>query len=225
MAEGIFITGTDTGSGKTVVTGLLKRYLREKGHRCAAHKWVQSGSASADDSDMHKKIGGVESGEENAVTVSYSFDYESSPHLAASVEGENISPEKIIEDHCYLAEKFDIVLSEGSGGLLVPYDEEHTLCDIVRRLNLPVLIVAANKLGVINHTLLTIEYLRQRRLKIMGIIFNDICPDADEKILADNVGIVQKLSGVKALCRLPYSKETDKLYSALIKGDLECLAG
>lgn len=215
--SGIFIAGTDTCVGKTVVTALLKRYLREQGKRCVTHKWVQSGADIDDDLSVHRQIGGIENGEEKFDCVSYRFKHPSSPHLAASLENKSIDKQKIIDDYNALKNNFDLVLAENSGGLLVPYNQSDTMADIALGLELPVVLVAGNKLGAINHTLLTIEYLRSKKINILGVIFSDLSADIDPVIGEDNLKIVEKISGVNIFGRLPYSEQIESLYGDFVK--------
>ncbi len=126
-----------------------------------------------------------------------------SPHLASRAEGKSISSLKIIKAFKSLSNKFDFVLVEGVGGALVPYDQGHLVIDIVKDLSLPVLVVAQNKLGAINHTLLTIEALRARKLKILGIVFNNVKGE-NKRILNDNPRIIKALSKDKVIGALPW---------------------
>ena len=96
-----------------------------------------------------------------------------------------------------------MTIVEGVGGALVPVDRNTTVLDMVKELQIPVIIVAGNKLGTINHTLLTVEAVKMRRMKLLGIIFNDLYPDQDEAVLNENAKISAVLSGEKVLGQLP----------------------
>ena len=196
MGNSIFITGTDTGVGKTLVAGFLARYFTEKGLRTTTQKWVETGREEGAESDL----------------TPYIFKYPSSPHLAARLEERSIDPGVIKEAHLRLRSEFDLVIVEGTGGFLVPINDEETIGDLVRELLLPVLIVAENRLGAINQTLLTVEALRARRLSAAGIVFNRLSAEGEELILEDNLRIVEKLTGVKILGELPFRADIDKLY-------------
>ena len=106
---------------------------------------------------------------------------------------------------------FDFVIVEGAGGVLVPFNRKKLIIDIAKDLNLPVVVVAANKLGAINHTLLTIEALKIRSLKIIGIIFNNQSNKGNDIVLEDNPKIVRQLSGQRILGTLPWTKNKDIL--------------
>jgi len=217
----LFIAGTDTGVGKSIVTGLLGRYFVEKGFSTVTQKWIQTGNVSRDfacDVNTHFAIMGKRKTDfikHKPYISPYLFKTPSSPHLAASLEGKTISSKKIISSFKLLNKEFDIVLVEGSGGVLVPFNQRRTILDIVEELHLPVLLVAANRLGAINHTLLTIEALKSRKINITGIIFNNF-KDTDKKIIIDNVRIVRKLSDVDILGSLPWDVSYDRLYHKFI---------
>lgn len=193
--KGIFVTGTDTGVGKTVVTSLLARYLRDKGINVVTQKWVLSGAKSA----------------KTTPRLPYTFKFASSPHLAAKLERKKISVEKIKKSYQLLEKNFDFVIVEGIGGALVPLNHKKLVIDIAKELKLPVVIVAANKLGAINHTLLTVEAIRRRGMNIIGIIFNNLSTKTNKIILKDNVEIIKKLTGEKILGVLPRIKAKDSL--------------
>ncbi|MDD5477458.1 MAG: dethiobiotin synthase [Candidatus Omnitrophica bacterium] len=216
--KGIFVTGTDTGSGKSTVTGLLAKYLREKGDKVITQKWVQTGSRFSTDINLHLKIMGVS---KNEITeyldyvCPYVFKLPASPHLAAKAENKKIKIAKIKQSFKSLSLKFDLVIVEGIGGALVPVDEKRLVIDIANELGLPVLVVAQNKLGAINHILMTIEVLKQRKMKILGIVFNN-CPGQDKLILQDNPEIVRKITKQKILGVLPQEKRLDLLYKKFL---------
>lgn len=211
----IFICGTDTGVGKTIVTGLLLKEFREKGIKAISQKWVQTGCAGfPSDIEQHLKIAGISKKEikdDLSLINPYCLKFPSSPHLAAKLEKKRLDVKVIKDSFNKLSKKYDYVIVEGVGGTLVPFDDKTLIIDIVKELKLPVLIVADNKLGAINHTLLTIESLKKRGLKIVGIIFNNTEKANDKRINRDNPKIIQKLSGVKVLNVLPYSKKINSL--------------
>lgn len=218
-----FISGTDTGVGKTVITSFLKRYFREQGLSVVTHKWIQSGALEDDDLQTHRQLGGITEKEENYCCVSYRYNYPASPHLAAALENASIDKDKIISDYRKLEKDFDIVLVEGAGGLLVPYSDKATIADIVKELQLPVFLVVGNKLGAINHALLSINYLMLNEQKLAGVIFKDLSASVDKKIAVDNVDIVERLSGQKVLGHLCYREDLLSLYGEfkkIIKGKL-----
>lgn len=220
MSKGIFITGTDTGVGKTVVTGLLARYLLESGVSVITQKWVQTGYADFASSDIGQHLSMMRgekyfAGSYQKHLLPYTFKMPSSAHLASRLEKRSIDQSKIIKSFRFLAERFDCVLVEGAGGALVPLSSKGLIIDIAKKLDLPVLIVAQNKLGAINHTLLTIEALKKRKFKILGIVFNDSKTD-DALIRKDNPKIIKALSKVNVFGVLPRIRKQDELYRAFL---------
>ena len=202
--NGIFVTGTDTSVGKTVVSDLLRRYLKDKGYRVVKQKWIETGRDSVlQHMDFH-------------LTNPFIFKFPSSPHLAARLEGKRINANKIKKSFKTLSKRFDFVIVEGIGGALVPISEKRLVIDIAKELKLPVLIVVGNKLGAINHTLLTVEAIRKRKMKIRGLIFNNRFKGGNKLILKDNVKIIEKLTNVKALGVLPRAENRRQLYKAFI---------
>ena len=141
------------------------------------------------------------------------FNFAASPHLAAKLEKKRISEQKIKQSFKFLAALFDQVIVEGIGGALVPFNNKKLVIDIAVDLALPVLIVAQNKLGAINHTLLTIEALQKRKMKILGVVFNSQPDKESQIILDDNPQIIKALTKVRIFGSLPWLKDKDKLYT------------
>ena len=220
MTKAILVTGTDTGVGKTVTTGLLARFFLTKGCRVITQKWVQTGCAKFPEEIqshlrlMQKTRSYVR--DYYGHVSPYVFDRASSPHLASGLEKRKIRKDKIKDSFAYLLKRFDFVIVEGSGGALVPFDRKHLLIDIAKDVKIPVLIVAGNRLGAINHTLLTIEALKRRKLKILGVIFNNQKELTQDIILKDNPRIIRKLTGQRILGTLPRLKNKEALYRKFI---------
>ncbi len=218
--KAIFVTGTDTGVGKTVVTGCLARFLKEKGYAVITQKWIETGCEEEFSRDVmeHLKIMGSNIGSISGYlrhVSPYVFTTASSPHLASSIEKRKINADKIIKSFKLLSGYFDFVIVEGVGGALVPLDKKRLVIDIARHLDLPVLVVAQNKLGAINHTLLTIEALQSRRLKVMGIVFNNSKGEKKE-ILRDNPRIIKSHVKQQIFGILPWVAGQKKLYRRFI---------
>lgn len=219
-ARAVFVTGIDTGVGKTVVCGLLARYLSDKGCRVITQKWVQTGSAGfPKDIDIHLRLMGRSRRQISdylSYAAPYNFKFASSPHLAARLQKKRINPARIKSSFRLLSKEFDFVIVEGTGGALVPLDEKTLVIDMAEELNLPVLIVAKNRLGAINHTLLTIEAVRARHMKILGIIFNSSYRNENKVILNDNPKIIRALADEAILGNLSWLKDRDSLYKAFL---------
>lgn len=218
--KALFIAGTDTGVGKTIVTGCLAKYLSRRGYNVITQKWIQTGCASIFSSDIkvHLKFMGrsVDSLRENlGLTAPYIFKQVSSPHLAGCIENKKINADKIIKSFKLLSERFDFVIVEGTGGILVPFDKKHLVIDIVKELDLPVLIVAENRLGAINHTLLTVEGLVVRKIRILGLVFNNL-KEKNKLILKDNPEIIGALTKQRIFGILPRQDSYQKIYEKFI---------
>lgn len=209
--KAIFIVGTDTGVGKTVICRCLTDYLTKKGYRVITQKWVQTGAKSFSESDIAGHYFRPSKFHFPLQVLPYCFRFPSSPHLAAKLENKRIDIKKIVKSFHDLCKKFDSVIVEGTGGIMVPFNEKCTSIDLVKKLKLPVIIVVGNKLGCINHTLLTVESLKRRGIKIIGLIFNNIFPKQEELILKDNPRIIEKISGVKVLGVIDREKSKNKL--------------
>ncbi|MBU0965447.1 MAG: dethiobiotin synthase [Proteobacteria bacterium] len=201
----VFITATGTGVGKTVVSSLLIGFLREQGLKAGYQKWVSTGGEMPEDLlyCLEKNHMEFDQGELDSQVV-YRFLMPASPHLAAELEGREVDPEKIQEVFACSASVHDVLVVEGVGGVLVPLRRDLLLADFLTGLQLPVIIVAHSGLGTINHTLLTIEALRQRKLTVLGVVFSDEQEGmaADDPLVADNMRTVGDMAGVEVFGRL-----------------------
>ncbi|WP_350019418.1 dethiobiotin synthase [Priestia flexa] len=204
MGKGLFITGTGTDVGKTYVTGLLVKKLRENGYECGYYKPALSGAKVEHaqlvpgDAKHVLETAGIHEKPEN--TVSYIYKQAVSPHLAANLEGNPVDIKVIKTDYQRAKAKYDYVAVEGSGGILCPirWDDQHILLeDIVKELDLSTIVIADAGLGTINATVLTIEYLRARDIEVKGIIFNR---SHEGNIMEeDNQRMVEVLTGVSVI--------------------------
>lgn len=181
----IFVSGIDTGVGKTIATGVYAQKMQSQGILVSTQKMVQTGCLGqiADDILIHRQIQGIVPTQEDldGTTCPYVFEYPCSPHLAAKMAKRPILPEIIDEATQKLLQKYDCVLLEGAGGLLVPYNENETLLDFIAQRAYPVILVTSGKLGSINHTLLSLEACRQRNVTVLSLIYNEF-PKNDKTI-------------------------------------------
>ena len=170
-----FITGTDTNAGKTFCTALLTRALRGKGFETIALKPLCSGPR--DDVEILQAASGqrLSLDETNPVWL----QAPAAPLVAASLENRTIALNALDAWFRNLSQKHPSLLVEGAGGWLVPITPTETIADLAARLSLPVILVVANRLGCINHTLLTLESIRARGLHCPGIILNNLAADPD----------------------------------------------
>lgn len=209
--SGVFITGTDSSVGKTMVCGLLAGFLRMSGMDVITQKWVQTGTAGwPSDLAMHRRLMGLPEAVPEGVLEDlcpYRFSYPSSPHLAAEREGRIIDPGVIEKAYRRLEAAHELVLVEGAGGILVPLAKGMLICDLVSRIGLSVLIVVENRLGCINHALLTVEAVRRRDIPLEGLIFNRVPGGGSwspEELLADNIRVVEEITGGPVLGEVPF---------------------
>lgn len=218
MARSLFITGTDTGVGKTMITGLLLKKLIGAGKKAVTQKWVQTGcSGISDDILTHLRSAGLPEDSRGAYANDispYVLREPASPHLAAAMENTVISAGKIKSSFRRLAENHDIVLVEGAGGPLVPVSTRTLIIDLVRDLSLPVLIVSDNRLGAINHTLMAFETCVNRGLEVAGIILNNTVPREETVILEDNRRIIDVFTGGKVLGEIAHDRTPGRSLSS-----------
>lgn len=170
---GLFIAGTDTGVGKTVITAGIAGYLRRRGVDCGVMKPVEAGSLSgAKDSDSVylKRIS--DSPDDLDLINTYAFEAPLAPGVAAEQQGAEISFDRIYESYKKLEILHPQVLVEGAGGLIVPLGKHRSLVDLIKYLNLPVLLVARLGLGTLNHTLLSLAYLENQGIPVVGVVLN-----------------------------------------------------
>lgn len=218
MHKGLFVTGTDTGAGKTVVTAVLATALHARGFRVGVMKPVESGCPQGDDGlrPLDALLLRAASGCDAplALVNPYALAHPLAPALAAELEGVHIYIGYIRECYERLASDHDIVLVEGAGGLLAPLTGQRTMRDLAVDLDLPVLLVAGNCLGVINHTALTVEAIRQQGLPLVGVILNHTHPQVDEAVRT-NAESIRRWGGAPLLGELPYvpDLEHDQLSS------------
>ncbi len=181
-----FISGIDTDAGKSYATALLARLLKDEGRSVITHKFVQTGGDMID-IKIHRKVMREELKEEDyeGLTSPIVFNYPASPHLAAAIDGREIDFGKIEESLEILSKKYDIVLTEGAGGLHVPLKGFYTTLDYIVEHKLPLVFVTSGRLGSINHTLLSLEVCRNRGVELAMVLYNSFF-DSDEVISADS---------------------------------------
>ncbi len=187
----ISICGIDTGVGKSVVTGLLGRFLLDQGASVLTQKLVQTGCAGrSEDIVVHRRLMAMpwQDADEEGLTCPYCFPFPASPHLAAELEGEEIDPVRLTGTSRELAGRVDWLLVEGVGGLLVPLNRDLLLLDYLARQQYPLILVSTPRLGSINHTLLSLEAIRQRSARLLGLVYN-LHGDFPPEIVRDSMGI------------------------------------
>ena len=201
MPRGIFIIGTDTEVGKTVVSAGLMHLLLENNYNAAYFKPVASGqvllngSYQSADAAFVKTVAGFAE-EENNITP-FSFKNAVAPHFAARLEGRVIDLAVIQDTIQYLKKRYEFIIAEGAGGLAVPLNDQGFMqYDLIRELGFPCLLVCRTGLGTINHTLLTLSLAKSAGLTIKGIVMNG---DRQTEAETDNIETIRKLSGIAAI--------------------------
>ena len=181
MANGIFITGTDTGIGKTIASCAVMHELAKQGHKVAGMKPIASGACLQDgqlqNEDALALIQHANISVDYQQVNPYCFEPAIAPHIAAEQANVDIDMSIIQESFAELAKQVDWVVVEGVGGWLVPINKKQVVADIALELQLPVILVVGLRLGCINHALLTMESMRSKGVNIMGWIANQIAPN------------------------------------------------
>ena len=204
MSQGYFITGTDTGIGKTWSTVALMQYFKNQGKSVLGMKPVASGAKEIDGSLVSedvvylKKI--IDSTDDDDLVSPIRLKPPIAPTIAAVKSGVTIDIDKVWKAYEVLSNRHDFVVVEGIGGLMVPVDDTLFVADLVCKMDLPLVIVGSDYLGTINHTLLTVEYAKSRNIRIKGIIIN---------MLKDDDGFVreiEKYSSVPILGTIPFKE-------------------
>ncbi len=213
MIRGVFVTGTDTGVGKTRVAGGLVRRLRAAGVGAVPTKPVQTGAVRdargrlrAGDVEEALAIAGLSLPEpERDELATYRFEPACSPHLAARLAGQPIELARITAATARLADRYGAVVVEGAGGVLVPLGPATTMLDLAAALGLPAVVVARAGLGTLNHVLLTVDALRRRDVCVAGVVLNDAepAPDGSGWIRDDNARTLGE-RGARVLARVPW---------------------
>ncbi len=213
MSRGIFITGTDTGVGKTVVTAGIVRWLRRKGIDTVPMKPVQTGAEkrggelAAPDLAFCLAASGMQpSPDELRLMSPYLYEPACSPHLAGRLAGRYPETAKITECLGALLARHQTAVVEGAGGIMAPLNETDTMLDLMRTMGFPVVLVSRVGLGGINHALLSIQALRAARLELLGVIFNQpAAPSPEDRFIEeDNPRTIARLGGVTVLGKIDY---------------------
>lgn len=207
--KGLFITGTDTGVGKTFVAAGLARCLRDRGIATGVLKPAETGCAlrrgrriPSDGTFLKFMAGAREPIEE---LVPYRLAAPLAPQVAAEREGIRIQTRRLQAAFRTISSRYDCTLVEGAGGILVPVTRKTTMVDLMKQFDLPVLLVSRIGLGTLNHTLLTLYYLAKHRVPVAGIVFNDPhgCRDLSAR---SNPATLEQWTSVPILGNIPYRK-------------------
>jgi len=196
-----FITGTDTAVGKTYLTRLMIASLRAEGRDAYGFKPISCGDR--DDGRMLAEISG-----NLPIDVANPLHFASpvAPYVAALLENKSIDPAVLVESYQKFSENKEIVLVEGAGGWEVPITENYFISDLAKDLGLPVILVAANRLGALNHILLTLAAIEAKGLTCAGVILNQLEDEMDTPMIT-NKGILASLTDIPVLDHIIHNQD------------------
>lgn len=190
-----FVTGIDTDAGKTYCTAWLANRLVAEGMRVITQKFVQTGCEEySEDIETHRRLMGCGMFPEDIdhTTAPVIYRYPCSPHMAAKMENRPIDLEAIENSSVKLAQRYDVVLIEGAGGMMVPLSDEMLTIDYPVSRKLPVILVTHGILGSINHTLLSLEAIRSRGLELPYVLYNEFFDSRDPKIAGETLEFLKR---------------------------------
>ncbi len=221
-SRGIFVAGTDTGVGKTLVSAALARHLKDRGHRVGVMKPIETGvslSATAQ-SDAARLRSIVESDDTLGALCPFQFPLPLAPVAAAQMERGVIDEQTIVQTYRLLAQHHQFMVVEGIGGVRVPLSRRSDLMDLIARLRLPVVVVGRSGLGGINHALLTIEALQRRKLTVAALVLNAVRPvrsQVERLQERTTVDALRQLAGLPVIGPLPYRSELSKQFRRTVQ--------
>lgn len=203
--NGIFITGTDTEIGKTLIAGGVAASLKQAGVHVGVMKPISTGDAS--DAQFLKHVAQVD--DSLALINPICLQYPLAPSVSARLEDKQIDLSTIEKTYAKLTQKYDFMIVEGVGGIAVPINEDFLVAHLISQLNLPILIVADAGLGTINHTMLTVAFAKQFNLQIAGIVLNLFRPETAGLAEQTNPAEIERLTHVPVVGVVPYEKRLD----------------
>jgi len=203
-----FITGTDTGVGKTLISCALLHALAARGKRVAGFKPIAAGCDADGKNDDAKALRAASTMELTCEQVNpYCFHQAMAPHLAARNEGVQIDLSRILTSYQELSRQADEVIVEGAGGFVVPLNDRQTSADLAQDLGLPVILVVGMRLGCLNHALLTVRAIADYQLECAGWVAN--VSNADTPALRENIEALRERIAAPLLGIVPYQSQPD----------------
>lgn len=207
MGQGYFVTGTDTGIGKTTVSCALLYAFAAQGHKVIGMKPIAVGVENGKWLDVEQLLTSSNVNVTRQQINPYAFDLPISPHLAAAQQaGREIDLKVIQQAYQALSAQADRVVVEGAGGFLVPVNQHQTGADLAQALNLPVILVVGMRLGCLNHALLTAQAIKTAGLTLAGWVAN--CIDPQMLAVAENIATLEQRLDCPLLGVVPFTKET-----------------
>lgn len=223
----LFIVGTGTDVGKTYVTGLIVKKLKEAGHNPAYYKAAMSGNDRQEDGTLIpgdakfvKDISGIS--QPLTDMCPYIYEVAVSPHLASKIEGNPVELQVVKDGFRALEENYDYITMEGSGGIICPIRQDDTsimLEDLIKELGFTCLLIADAGLGTINSVVLTVEYLRSHNIEVKGIIFNNY--EEGNVMHDDNLKMCEKMTGLKVISKVKTNDQNLDINAEVLAGIYE----
>jgi dethiobiotin synthetase len=206
--RGVFVTGTDTGIGKTVVTAALGLAAQAQGRSAICLKPAQTGwvGETTSDPEFVQMVLGTD--EPFEAVCPYSLPAPLAPAVAAALEGRRLDPAVVADAYRALSERYDLVIVEGAGGLLVPFSDGVDMGGLAALLDIPLIVVARPGLGTLNHTLLTLESLHRRGATVLGVGISGY-PEEPGLDALTNPGVLARLTPVPLLGVIPHDPDID----------------
>ena len=198
----IFITGTDTGVGKTIIAGALASALRIKGVRVGVMKPISCGGR--EDAEFLMECAGIK--EPLDLVNPIFLKHPLSPNVAAAIEKKKIDLKKITQALEFFKKKYDTLVIEGCGGLLVPVTDKFFVVDLIPLMEAETVLVSRAGMGAINHSLLSLETLKIRKIKPLGVIFNRLTGGPFSIPEQTNPEVVSRIGKIPSLGVFPYMK-------------------
>ena len=205
MTRGIFITGTGTEIGKTVIAGGLAAALKQSGIDVGVMKPISTGDTA--DARFLKHAAQVD--DALSLINPIHLRHPLAPSVAARMENVEIDLSRVEIAFAALQQRYDFLIVEGVGGIAVPIRDDFLVAQLVKQLALPILIVATTGLGTLNHTLLTVAFAQQFGIQIAGIVLNGLRPERSGLAEATNPIEIEKLTGIPVVGVVPYEKQLD----------------
>src|SRR5918999_4040660 len=217
MPKAIFITGTDTGVGKTFFACGLAAFLRDFGYRIGVMKPAETGCAEQEGKLLPEDALRLKEASDSRDPLDkicpYPLREALAPSVAAERQGITLGIDRLMHIYDEISSSHDITLVEGAGGLMVPLLPSYTYADFARVLKLPVIVIAANRLGMINHLLLTLEHARCKGLSVLGYVLNRL--ESGASLAAEtNREALSTLIAVRCAGELPYETVSEDVYNS-----------
>lgn len=199
MEKGVyFVSGIDTDAGKSYATAYLASLLCKEGKKTITQKFIQTGNVGrSEDIELHRRLMGCGMLEEDrlGLTMPEIFSYPASPLLASRIDGRKIDFDRINSATRELESRYDVVLVEGAGGLMVPLTEDMLTIDFITASGYPLVFVTSGKLGSVNHTLLSFEAIERRGIRVAAVMYNHFPENPDKTILEDTREYLRRYTG------------------------------